>query len=134
MADDYFSTNYFGADTWLAIPVQEKERLIAHAENDISVALRSELDPTVVIHTEKPYTPVQMAVFEWALYIYNNKAKLAKKLNSTSAGLASIEVDGIGKETYATATGHSDAYLNCLFGSSAGRYLALIERDVRIIR
>ena len=24
MADDYFSTNYFGADTWSAISVEEK--------------------------------------------------------------------------------------------------------------
>ena len=134
MADDYFSTNYFGADTWSAISAEEKEQLIAHAENDVSVALRSELDPDLVIHTEKPYTPVQMAVFEWALYIYNNKAKLAKKLNSTNAGLASIEVDGVGKETYSTSRGFGDAYFNCLWGSRAGQYLSLIERDVRIIR
>lgn len=133
MADDYFSDNYFGADAWAALMVKQKEMLIGTAEIDISMALRSELDPAVVIHTERPYTPVQMAVFEWALYLHKNKEKIAKKMNSTNAGLASIEVDGVGKETYATSKGTS-WYMNCLWSSRAGQFLSMIERDVRIIR
>lgn len=134
MADDYFSTNYFGAAAWISIPQSEKELLIETAENDVSMALSCDLDPAVVIHTEKPYTPVQMAVFEWALYLYNNKTKIAKKLNSTSAGLASIEVDGVGKETYSGKGLTGSWYLDWLWASRAGQFLLMIERDVRIIR
>ena len=135
MADDYFSDNFFGYEYWSALTDQQKQVLIATAEIDIAVALRSELDPAVVVHTEKPYTPVQMAVFEWALYLHKNKDRLAKKLHSTTAGLASIEVDGVGKETYATSSGHGDTqYMRCLWGSRAGQFLSLIEQDVRIIR
>jgi hypothetical protein len=134
MADDYFSTNYYGAEAWASLSETQKEMLIETAEIDVSMALNSDLDPDLVVHTEKPYTPVQMAVFEWALYIHTNKAKLAKKLNSTNTGLASIEVDGVGKETYSTSHSHGSAYLNCLWGSRAGQFLALVERDVRIIR
>jgi hypothetical protein len=134
MADDYFSTNYFGAASWIGITQTEKELLIETAENDVSMALSCDLDPDVVIHTEKPYTPVQMAIFEWALYLHNNKTKIVKKLNSTSSGLASIEVDGVGKETY-TGKGQTGSwYLDCLWSSRAGQFLSLIKRDVRIIR
>ena len=52
MADDYFSDNYFGADAWSALTVKQKEMLIGTAEIDISMALRSELDPAVVIRKD----------------------------------------------------------------------------------
>jgi hypothetical protein len=133
MADDYFSHNFYGSDVWETIPVEKKEMLIETAENDISMALKSPIDSEAAFHSEKPYTCVQMAVFEWALYLHNNKAKLLKKLNSTTAGLASVEVDGIGKETY-TSTGTTSWYFDCLFRSRAGQFLSLIHRDVRIIR
>lgn len=133
MADDYFSTNYFGAEAWAKLTAEQKTMLITTAETDVSTALRSELDPAVV-HTEKPYTPVQMAIFEWALFLHTNKARLAKKLNSTSVGVASVEVDGVGKETYTNTSKGRTWYLDCLWGSRAGQFLALVERDVRIIR
>lgn len=133
MADDYFSDSYFGADVWSKLTEDQKSVLIATAEIDVSMALGSPLDPTVVIHTEKPYTPVQMAVFEWCLYLHLNKAKLVKKLNSTTTGLASVEVEGVGRETYHT-TGNRSWYYDCLWKSRAGQFLSLIERDVRIIR
>ena len=134
MADDYFSTNYFGAETWATLSMEQKTMLIEQAELDVSVALNSDLDPAVVVRTEKPYTPVQMAVFEWALYLHTNKDKLRKKRNSTNAGLTSIEVEGVGKETY-SGRGHTGfSYLDCLWGSTAGQFLSLIDRSGRIIR
>lgn len=135
MADDYFSTNFFGSEAWAALTDPQKQVLIETAEIDVSMALRSELDPAVVIHTQKPYTSVQMAVFEWALYLHINKARLAKKMNSTNAGLTSIEVDGVGKETYSTTSGNGDSqYMRCLWNSRAGQFLSMIQQDVRIIR
>jgi hypothetical protein len=66
--------------------------------------------------------------------LQERKEKLAKKRNNTNVGLASIEVDGVGKETYANSSGGHDAYMSCLWASPAGQFLSLIERDVRIIR
>ena len=134
MADDYFSTNYFGREAWDALSIEQKTILIEQAELDVSVALNSGLDPAMVIRMEKPYTPVQMAIFEWALYLHTNKEKLRKKRNSASTGLASIEVEGVGKETY-SGKGHTGfSYLDCLWGSTAGQFLSLIDRSGRIIR
>lgn len=134
MADEYFSTNYFGAAKWIAIPQDEKPLLIETAENDVSMALSCDLDPSVVIRTESPYTCVQKAIFEWALYLHSNKAKLLKKLNSTSSGIASIEVDGVGKETYTNSVRTGSWYTDCIWSSRAGQFLALVDRDVRIVR
>lgn len=135
MADDYFSTNYFGAEEWAALTVQEKQMLIEWAENDVTMALRSDLDPSVVIRMEKPYTLVQKAIFEWALYIHRNKSKLIRKMNNTSAGVISVEVDGVGKETYATTKRFGDTqYMSCFWDSRAGQLLSLIDQDIRIVR
>lgn len=133
MADDYFSTNYFGSEAWAKLTTEQKIQLISTAEIDVAAALKSELDPAMVISAGQPYTYVQMAMFEWALYLHTNKAKLLKKLNSTNAGLASVEVDGVGKETYSSTKG-SSWYISCLWASRAGQFLSMIERDVRIIR
>ena len=134
MADDYFSTNYFGAAQWISVPQADKAMLIETAENDISVALSCDLDPTVVVHQEKPYTCVQKAIFEWALYLHNNKEKLRKRMNSASTGLASIEVDGVGKETYTGSGKTGSWYTDCIWSSRAGQFLSLVQREVRIIR
>lgn len=134
MADDYFSTNYYGAAQWIAVPEDAKDMLIATAEEDIAMALSCELDPSIAIHTEKPYTCIQKAIFEWALYLYANKSKLLKRLNSTSTGISSVEVDGIGKETYTGKGKTGDWYTDCIWNSRAGQFLSMIQREVRIIR
>lgn len=133
MADTYFATNYFNRDKWKALSTEDKAMLIESAEIDVSMALRCELDPSWAIRTEKPFTPVQMAVFEWAIYLYINKDKLQRRLNSTRREVESVEVEGVGKEVYANA-GDNYWYLDCLWSSRAGQFLSMIDRDVRIVR
>jgi hypothetical protein len=135
MADDYFSTNFFGAKQWTAIDNATKEILIATAETDVSVALRCELDPEWAIAQQKPYTPIQMAVFEWALFIYTNSNRITRRMAGKGLGLESVEVDGVGKETYATgASANMGWYYSMMMDSRAGQFLNAIQRDVRIVR
>lgn len=135
MADDYFSTNFFGADKWSSIDNSTKELLIETAEIDVSTALRCELDPEWAIALEKPYTPVQMAVFEWALHLHTNKNQITRRMAGKSLGVESVEVEGIGKETYgAGASANMGWYYSMMMNSRAGQFLNMIQRDVRIIR
>lgn len=134
MADDYFSTNFFGADKWSSIDNSTKELLIETAEIDVSTALRCELDPEWAIALEKPYTPVQMAVFEWALYLHVNKNKITRLMAGKSMGVESVEVEGIGKETYNASKANTGWYYAMMLNSRAGQFLNMIQRDVRIIR
>ena len=135
MADIYFSTNYFGAEDWAKLSSEQKTLLIETAENDVSAALGVALDPAVCVHTEPPYTPIQKAVFEWALYMHKYKATLTKLVNASMSSIASVEVEGIGKETYVNQRkSNSNAYIACLMASRAGQFLSLIQRDTRITR
>lgn len=134
MADDYFSTNFFGADAWGAISSTTKELLLETAEIDVSAALRCELEAEWAVALEKPYTPVQMAVFEWALHLHTNKTQITRRMAGKSLGVESVEVEGVGKETYGTSSANTGWYYTMMMNSRAGQFLRLIQRDVRIIR
>ena len=138
MADDYFSTNFMNKDAWEALDTTTKELLIETAENDINAVLCTQNIDSNVISTTKPYTPYQMAVFEWAVYMNTNKAKLNQITNTRIFGATSIRVDGIGEEEYAEANasvGATNGVITSIIKNSpAGKYLGMIYRDVRIIR
>ena len=135
MADDYFRTNFFGADKWASIDTDTKELLLETAEMNVSTALRCSLEPEWAIAPEKPYTPIQLAIFEWALYIYTNKKKIERRMEGKGLGVESVEVEGVGKETYGASKKASFGWqYSMMMESPAGQFLRLIERDVRIIR
>lgn len=138
MADDYFSTNFMNRDVWNKISAEDKAILIETAENDINAALRTSNIDSNVISQSKPYTAYQVAVFEWAVYMYTNKAKLNQITNNRIFGATSVTVDGIGRETYVSGTGNSGnnggAIISVIKNSPAGKYLGMICQDVRIIR
>ena len=138
MADDYFSTNFMNKDAWEALDTATKELLIETAENDINAVLCTQNIDSSVISTTKPYTPYQMAVFEWAVYMTTNKARLTQLTNNRVFGATSVRVDGIGEEEYASAMAGSGTSSNVItsliLNSPAGKYLGMIYRDVRIIR
>lgn len=138
MADDYFSTNFMNRDVWNKISAEDKAILIETAENDINAALRTSNIDSNVIRQSKPYTAYQSAVFEWAVYMYTNKAKLNQITNNRIFGATSVTVDGIGRETYVSGTGNNGnsggAIISVIKNSPAGRYLGMICQDVRIIR
>lgn len=135
MADDYFRTNYFGADKWSAIEYNTKELLVATAEADVATALRCELDPSWAIAPTSPYTPVQMAIFEWALYLHDNKNQISRRMAGKGFGLESVEVEGIGKETYGSgSSARMGWYYSMMMTSRAGQFLNMIQRDVRVVR
>lgn len=138
MADDYFSTNFMNKDTWEALDTSTKTLLIETAENDINAILCTQNIDSSVIKDSKPYTAYQMAVFEWAVYMSTNKAKLNQITNTRIFGATSIKVDGIGEEEYAEASASVGAtngvIASIIKNSPAGKYLGMIYRDVRIIR
>lgn len=138
MADDYFSTNFMNRDVWNKISAEDKAILIETAENDINAALRTSNIDSKVISQSKPYTAYQAAVFEWAVYMYTNKAKLNQITNNRIFGATSVTVDGIGRETYVSGTGNGGnnggAIISVIKNSPAGKYLGMICQDVRIIR
>lgn len=138
MADDYFSTNFMNRDVWNKISAEDKAILIETAENDINAALRTSNIDSNVISQNKPYTAYQAAVFEWAVYMYTNKAKLNQITNNRIFGATSVTVDGIGRETYVSGTGNNGnsggAIISVIKNSPAGKYLGMICQDVRIIR
>lgn len=135
-ADDYFSINFMGKDAWAAIADEDKALVLETAENDINSYLMAIYVDSGAVKGEKPYTPYQVAIFEWALYLYQNKAKIVSMVNERVGGATTIAVDGIGRNTYAQATGSrgSDPYNATIMNSNAGRFLRMIYPDVRILR
>jgi hypothetical protein len=76
-----------------------------------------------------------MAVFEWALYLNTNKNQITRRMAGKGLGVESVEVEGVGKETYGkTSSASTGWYYTMMMSSRAGQFLSLIERDVRIIR
>lgn len=134
-ANTYFSTHFLGKSTWDAISNDDKAMLIESAENDIKAYLKTDnIDPDV-IKTEPPFTPFQKAVFEWALYMYQNKDTFLKNVADRSLGLTTIQVQGIGRETKGNVSSkYGDTYMEMLKRSGAKRYLDMIYSDIRIIR
>jgi hypothetical protein len=134
-ADDYFSTNYFSADAWEAIDDDTKELLLETAENDINTYLRTTDVHEDCVVTEKPYTPYQLAIFEWALYLYSHKTEVESAMQNNAFGATAIQVDGIGRNEYNNySSQNQDAYNTIIKKSSAGRYLNMFYTDTRIIR
>jgi len=135
-ANDYFSTNFMGKDAWAAIADEDKALVLETAENDINAYLMAIYVDSGAVKVEKPYTPYQVAIFEWALYLYQNKAKIVSMVNERVGGATTIAVDGIGRNTYSQATGtrEPDPYTLTIMNSNAGRFLKMIYPDVRILR
>lgn len=135
MADTYFSTNFLGKDIWEAINPTDKEMLITTAESDINAYLKWDAAEDTCIKSEAPYTSYQMAVFEWALYLYENKESIKKNIKDMNIGVTTISVDGIGQETKGgTSKRYKDTYAEMIEHSPAYRYLLMIYKDIRIIR
>lgn len=135
MADDYFSYDYMSGDVWDKIPSNTRYRLIATAEKDIIAYLKASGVDGSVINEEAPYTPFQMAVFEWAVYMYSNKDMITRNVAEKSLNVSTIAIDGIGRETKgSTSRKYMDTYNDMIARSPAARYLAMIYQDRRVIR
>lgn len=132
MADDYFSTNLFGKDLWSAISSSDKELALETSENDVNAVLGTSDINEEVIFSEKPYSPYQMAVFEWACYLHTNKKQINRVVSDRMSGVSAVEVDGIGKETYGTSS--RNGYSDMIYKSHAGKFLNMIMCNSRIIR
>lgn len=137
MADDYFSTNFMGRDEWNKVSAEDKPILLETAENDINAVLGTSNVYPDIINQSKPYTAYQMAVFEWAVYMYTNRSKLNQITNNRIFGATSITVEGVGRETYVSGTGGNTGggtIISVIKNSPAGKYLNMIYQDLRIIR
>ena len=134
MADDYFSTNYFGNEAWAGLSEETKVLVLSTAEIDVAAALRCDLDASWAVAPSAPYTNVQKAIFEWALYLQQNKSQIMRRMAGKSLGVESVEVEGVGKETYTTTSSNIGWYYSMMMNSRAGQFLRLITNDIWIVR
>ncbi len=132
MADTYFNLSYFNKSKWAEISSGDKELLLATAEADINVYLKTSNIDLDVIRSTPPFTAYQAAVFEWALYIQQNTEMVSAVTGENLSMATEIVIDGIGKEVY--DRGKRDAYLQLIENSPAGRLLQMIFKERVIIR
>lgn len=133
-ADTYFSKNFFGGDAWDAIDDDVKESLLNTAELDINGYLKCFRIATDCVNAEEPFTTYQMAIFEWALFIYQNKEDIQAMQEQKAFGVLSAKVDGLGQESYGSLGNQTAAYRTMMTQSRAGQYLLSIATEQRIIR
>jgi len=134
-ANTYFATHFLGKSIWNSIDSATRPILLETAERDINAYLKTDNIEIDVVKTEPPFTPYQKAVFEWALYLYQNKDTILKNVNDRSLGLTTIQVQGIGRETKGSMSyKYGDTYTEMLKRSGAKRFLDMIYADIRIIR
>lgn len=140
-ADLYFSANFFGKDSWAAISASDKALLLATAETDILnyLCIQEEV-PAEAYPEEAPFSWLQCAIFEWALFICSNKVQIAAKLQSgtVSSDVSAVQVDGLGREErgrYAERqSANNNSYLDLIRNSPAGRYLVKAPTVTQIVR
>lgn len=140
-ADAYFSTNFFGKDSWSAISPTDKALILATAETDILTYLSVQEEvPEEAYPEEAPFSWLQCAIFEWALFIHGNKPQIAAKLQSgaVSADVSAVQVDGLGREERGRYSQKqpptTNGYLDLIRNSPAGRYLVQAPTVVQIVR
>lgn len=134
MADTYFSTNLFGKTKWEALTTENKELVLATAENDVNAYLKTFNVDSNVVKITSPFSVYQMAVFEWALFLSSNSTKIEKFMEQKGYGITSAEVSGVGKEAYSLGSSSRPAYHTLMVQSRAGQYLNAIPNEFRILR
>lgn len=134
MADAYFAKNLFGKAKWEALTEGNKELVLETAENDVNAYLKTfRIDPNV-IKTVSPFSVYQMAVFEWALFLSENKDDIKNFMKQKGYGLTSTEVTGVGKEAYSIGSYRRPAYHTLMLQSRAGQYLSALQHEYKVIR
>lgn len=134
-ADIYFSTNFMSRDAWMIIPIEDKGLVLETAESDILAYLRVEAASPCAFAEEPPFTALQKAIFEWAMYLYKNKDKIAQTVESKSYGISTVQVEGLGRETRGNlGKRYMDTYNDIIARSPAARFLSVIERTANLVR
>jgi len=135
-ANEYFTSNFLRKAEWELIPAEDIESLLATAEEDIiTYLMASEVDADSYADTA-PFTPLQKAIFEWALFLYTNKTAISAVTSKIVTGASRIKVDEVGEEQYPESSSikRLDSYNYMISTSPAARFLRAIPKDVRIIR
>jgi len=134
-ADVYFSTNFMSKDAWTVIPADDKNIVLETAESDIFAYLRVEEVSPCAFAEEPPFTVLQKAIFEWAVYLYKNKDRIAQAVESKSYGISTVQVEGLGRETRGNlGKRYMDTYNDIIARSPAARFLNALGRTVNLAR
>lgn len=133
-ANQYFSTRFWDKEPWLALSSDERRLALSTSETDINALLGTDNVEGRVIKDKPPFSFYQKAIFEWALFLVSNRDEISKLLSRAASGITERKVDGFGRETYKDDGVDSDAYLEMIKRSPAGRMLRAIRDDNRIIR
>ena len=136
-ADTYFSTNFLYKEAWEVTPFEDKFNALNTAEGDIYAFLRVEEDNVspCAFAEIPPFTALQKAIFEWAMYLYKNKDMIIKTVESRAYGISTTQVEGLGRETQGNMSKrYMDAYTDIIGRSPAAKFLSTIKRDVRLVR
>lgn len=132
-ANLYFSNRFWDSTAWTLLDEDVKQVVLDTAESDINAYLGTDQVDEEVIRTEAPFSFYQKAVFEWALFILQNKDEIEAQAKKSLGGVVSRKIDGFGQEVYNKASA-AGAFNDLIAQSPAGRMLKAIPDDRRIVR